>query len=530
MPAYDRISYSKYKEIHHMMGYQDPSQENMFLYNIYLENRVRKDHPLRRIRELVDFDFIYKEVENKYGKNGNVSVPPPTILKLMFLFFFYNVRSERELMETIPERLDWLWFLGYTLDSPIPNHSVLSKARTRWGKDVFQHFFERIVVQCVETGLVDGAKIFVDSSLIDADASNNSVVNKESLTRYLNERYRELEKRLDDAAQKEPDGPKSRSDVNKRHASTTDPDASIVKQGGKPKLFYKAHRSVDPLCEIITAVEVTPGAINEAHKMVDLIVSHEKNTDRGVKAVVADSKYGTIDNFLSCHDKNIKAHIPFLKKTHEDKGVKKGIFSEEQFVYDPDTNTMVCPAGKRLRKRTFHQHRQSTEYIGSKKDCFSCALQPRCTKNKLGRAVHRHIHKEKLDAMVVSSRTPQAKRDIKTRQNLMERSFARGTRYGFDKARWRGLWKVNIQEYIVSAIQNIQVLIRHTHKQRRWAFALFPNTAKTQRWLSGEILTQLLCRHIVRMKDACRHAFSIHPLVSCYAVQDCQPNRLGNTL
>ena len=58
-----------------MMGYHDPMQENMFLYNIYLENRVRKDHPLRKIKEIIDFNFIYKEVEDKYGKNGNVSVP-----------------------------------------------------------------------------------------------------------------------------------------------------------------------------------------------------------------------------------------------------------------------------------------------------------------------------------------------------------------------------------------------------------------------------------------------------------------------
>jgi transposase len=79
-----------------MMGYHEPPQESIFLYNIYLEDKVRKDHPLRRIDELIDFDFIYKEVDNKYGKNGNVSVPPPTILKLIFLLFFYNVRSERE--------------------------------------------------------------------------------------------------------------------------------------------------------------------------------------------------------------------------------------------------------------------------------------------------------------------------------------------------------------------------------------------------------------------------------------------------
>ncbi|MCX5816771.1 MAG: transposase, partial [Proteobacteria bacterium] len=141
---------------------------------------------------------IYKEVEDKYGQNGNVSVPPPVILKLIFLFFFYNIRSERELMETIPERIDWLWFLGYNLDSGIPDHSVLSKARKRWGKGIFQHFFERIVVQCVNAGLVDGTKIFMDASLIDANASNNSVVDTHSLKRYLDTGYQELENRLDD--------------------------------------------------------------------------------------------------------------------------------------------------------------------------------------------------------------------------------------------------------------------------------------------------------------------------------------------
>ena len=49
----------------------------------------------------------------------------------MLLLILYNVRSERELMAIIPMRLDWLWFLGYDLDDQIPNHSVLSKARTR---------------------------------------------------------------------------------------------------------------------------------------------------------------------------------------------------------------------------------------------------------------------------------------------------------------------------------------------------------------------------------------------------------------
>ena len=165
-----------------MMGYQPPPQETLFCMNVSLENRVRKDHVPRSIRNLIDFDFIYKEVEDNYGSNGNVSVPPVVILKLMLLLIFSNMRSERELMDTLPERLDWLWFLGYTLDSPIPDHSILSKARKRWGQEVFKSFFELIVLQCVKAGQVDGTKIFMDGSLIDANASNSSVIDTTSLS------------------------------------------------------------------------------------------------------------------------------------------------------------------------------------------------------------------------------------------------------------------------------------------------------------------------------------------------------------
>ncbi|MGZ3597547.1 MAG: transposase [Syntrophales bacterium] len=168
-----------------MMSYQSGHQPKLFYLQINLEERIHGQHILRSIRSRIDFDFIYHEVRDSYGENGNVSVPPPVILKMILLLILYNVRSERELMNTIPFRLVWLWFLGYDLDSIIPNHSVLSKARVRWGLSVFKNFFERIVWQCVEAGLVDGTKLFMDLSLIQADASNNSVIKGETLKPYL---------------------------------------------------------------------------------------------------------------------------------------------------------------------------------------------------------------------------------------------------------------------------------------------------------------------------------------------------------
>jgi transposase len=112
-----------------MMGVQQPPQSSLFYTGINIEKRVRSNHSLRKINDLIDFEFAYAELRDCYGSNGNVSVPPPVILKLMLLLVFYNVRSERELMDTLPERIDWLWFLGYDFDSEILNHSVLSKAR-----------------------------------------------------------------------------------------------------------------------------------------------------------------------------------------------------------------------------------------------------------------------------------------------------------------------------------------------------------------------------------------------------------------
>jgi len=167
--------------------------------------------------------------------------------------------------------------LEYDLDSEIPNHSVLSKARNRWGVEAFQRFFERIVWQCVEAGLVDGSKLFMDSSLVQADASNNSVINinKEMLKIHLVKGFDELESRLEEREKEDDDHEPKSGIANRNHLSTTDPDASVTSQGaGKPKLQYKAHRSVDAKAEIITATEVTPGEVNEAHLLSTLLSLH----------------------------------------------------------------------------------------------------------------------------------------------------------------------------------------------------------------------------------------------------------------
>lgn len=439
-----------------MMGYESDFQPKLFYYNINLEQRVPQNHPLRKIKETIDFDFIYKEVKDRYGDNGNVSVPPPVILKMMLLLILYNVRSERELMDTIALRLDWLWFLGYDLDSEIPNHSVLSKARRRWGVNAFKAFFERIVWQCVEAGLVDGKKLFVDASLIDANASNNSVVDTQSLKLNLNNKYRELEQRLDDL------GAQKQSSANSRYISTTDPDASVIRQkSGKSRLRYKTHRAVDPKYEVITATRVTAGSQDEGKVLKEMIHAHENNTQISIDTVVADSRYGKIDNFLMCHDLGIKAHIPSLEETQRGSGRKEGIFPKEAFTYNPDDDTFTCPAGQILRRRNYVKKRRHYEYKASANICAKCRLRERCTRAKHGSTLKRHIRQDELEMMLKIAHSREAKKDIKTRQHLSERSFAQSKRYGYKRARWRRLWRMQIQDFLIAALQNIMILINH---------------------------------------------------------------------
>jgi len=455
-----------------MMGFESDTQQKLFYTCLNLEKRIRKDHILRDIAKHIDFDFAYKQVEDKYGSKGNVSVPPPIILKMMLLLIFYNVRSERELTQTIPERLDWLWFLGYDLDDEVPNHSVLSKARVRWGLDVFRSLFESIVRQCVEAGLVDGSKIFTDASLVQADASNNSVVNQESLKRYLNKSYREMEKRLEDFNNLSRHDPGKQGRANRKHISTTDPDASVVRMGaGRSKLRYKIHRAVDEKAEVITATEVTAGEVNEAHRLTPLIDQHQRCTGKTVQTAVADSKYGTIDNYLACADRNIAPHFESLDKGQQGSGRRQGIFEPSEFVYNPEEDLFICPAGELLEPRKLKTSRNQIEYSATAKTCRRCSLKPQCTRSKQGRTLKRHVRQDELDRMLSTSESRRAKGDIRNRQHLMERSFARSYRYGYQRSRWRRLWRVQIQEYLTASIQNIMVLVRNVKEQGKAAAA-----------------------------------------------------------
>jgi hypothetical protein len=119
---------------------------------------------------------------------------------------------------------------------------------------------------------------------------------------------------------------------------------------------------VDERCEVITATEVTTGSVNEAHRMDSLLDAHEHNTTRPAEVCVADSKYGIIENYLSCHDRGVRSHFASFEHAHRGSGRQQGIFPKQAFEYDSGTDSFRCPAGERLTRRRFNAGRQQWEY------------------------------------------------------------------------------------------------------------------------------------------------------------------------
>jgi transposase len=450
-----------------MMGLNE-GQKELFSYQVDLDKRVRSDHPLRQVEQCVDFTFVRGEVADCYGYNGNVSVDPAVVLKMMFLLFFEDLTSERVLMRTIPERLDYLWFLGYGLDDEVPDHSVLSKARRRWGVEVFRNLFVRVVGQCLAAGLVDGKKIHVDASLIEANASRDSVLKgSPEMIAALKRIYQATESKLEDTTT-----PDSRIAVNDTMVSTTDPDAGLTRMGsGQSRPRYHHHRVVDDAQGVITAVETTSGSIAENKRLMGLVEQHAANTGRAADTVVADSKYGTAENYVACQQQGITTHMGDALSKQTNNPRCRGIFPDTAFAFDSATNTYRCPGGQTLMARRLHPRRRTWEYHTARGVCAACTLRVQCTRATYGRTIKRHEHQELLNRARQQAHSPAAYRDRRRRMHLAEGSFAdAANHHHFKRSRWRRLWRQQVQDYLIAVIQNVKILLKQT--ERRAATAM----------------------------------------------------------
>jgi transposase len=426
-----------------MMG-QHGQQQEIWAEPVNLGKLIPEDDPLRKINRILKLDFVREEVAPFYGRNGNESVDPVIIVKLMLLLFLDDVASERELLRVTAMRIDYRWFLGYDLTDAVPHHSVLSKARRKWGVDIFQRLFERVVTQCVEADLVDGSKIHLDSSLVNAHAALKTV--RKFSAEEIAAVCARTSERLDEPKES--------------WRSSTDPQAAVIRQGHQPsRPRYKTHRSVEDKSGVVTAVETTPGDVDEGQKMMTLVKQHHHTTGARAATVIADCKYGTVENFVVAQQQGLTTHMADLARSQNRSGRPEAIFSSEAFHYDEKTDTYVCPANQRLYRRNYHPARHYWEYAGRKEVCSSCSLRPACTRNKKARTLNRHEQQALLDKGRKQSLSEAGRSDRKRRQHWMEGSFAdAANNHGIKRARWRGLWKQTIQDLLIATCQNLRKL------------------------------------------------------------------------
>ncbi len=207
----------------------------LFSY-VDLEARVRRDHPLRPIRMIVNeaLSALEREFAALYSPIGRPSIPPEKLLRAMLLQAFYSIRSARLLMERLEYDLLFRWFVGIGVDDAVWDHSVFSKNRDRLLEgDIAAKFLAAVLAQPKVKKLLSSDHFSVDGTLIEAWASMKSVKAKDgSGEPPAQGGGRNVE--ADFHGQKR---------SNDTHASTTDPDARLYRKGrGKEtKLCFIGH-------------------------------------------------------------------------------------------------------------------------------------------------------------------------------------------------------------------------------------------------------------------------------------------------
>jgi transposase len=458
---------------------------------VSLEDLVPRDHFYRRLEETLDLSFVRDLVRRLYARGGRPSVDPVVFFKLQLVMFFEGLRSERELMRVAADRLSVRWYLGYDLHEPLPDHSNLTRTRERFGLPVFRRFFERIVEECVEAGLVRGDELFFDSTKVEGNAAVDSLAPRWAVEAHLGELFDEgqaghgpgvhAEARLPtaadpalrerNAAQEDwisRDGAQDRSfqgpwraRTSDTRASRTDPDATPMTWGASGRrLGYQAHYVVDGgKARIILNALVAPAEVTENRPMLDLLWRTCFRWKLRPHHVTADGKYGTLENVAVLEAAGVRAYLAL----HES-GSRPGYFTKGEFRYDSEADVYSCPAGKLLRplgkKEGEDRADRETYYRAKAAECDSCPLKPRCTTNKNGRQLHRYPGERHVDLVRSYRGTAPYEKALRKRKVWIEPLFAEAKEWhGMRKFRLRPLRRVNAEALLVAAGQNIKRLL-----------------------------------------------------------------------
>ena len=489
---------------------------------ISLEALVPPEHFYRRLERTLDLAFVRDLVRDYYADRGRPSVDPVVFFKLQLVLFFEGLRSERQLMAVVADRLSLRWYVGYDLGEPLPDHSSLTKIRERYGVATFRRFFEAILERCREAGLLWGEELYADATKVQANAGYASYQPRFAVEAHLQQLFADgAAPPSGDAAPTPPDGGaadraastaptelpqlqpadveataglaatnETRCDWLAAHGrpprqaavpsacwaadyrvSTTDADATVLNlKNGGPRLGYHAHYLVDGgKARLILNVLVTPAEVKENEPFLDLFRQARFRWHLRPRQVTGDSKYGTTEIVAALERQGIHAYMPLPAPNP-----RQGLYPKDAFTYDAAQDAYVCPQGTPLPREHTSYTEQSVHYRAPAAVCNACPCKARCTTSDHGRLVGRRFDEAFLDRVRGYAGTAAYEKALRKRGVWVEPLFAEAKDWhGLRRFRLRGLEKVNREALLVAAGQNLKRLL----SRRGWGRRPWPGGA-----------------------------------------------------
>ena len=282
----------------------DSDNQQVLLAYVSLEDRVPKDHPIRRIKVMCDQELkrLSPIFDKMYSKTGRPSIPPERVLKSLILIALYSVRGERQLCEQLDYNLLYRWFLDMNVVENSFDHSVFSKNRERlMNHEVGKLFFDAVVKQARTSGLMSDDHFTVDGTLIDAWASLKS--------------FRKIEEEPKDSPPDDPGNPtvdfhgEKRS--NQTHQSKTDPESKLMRKsaGKEAKLSYSAHALMENRNGLLVDFQVASATRSSEWECAEEMLKRQARKRVKPKTLGGDKGYDTRGFVAKLRSRKITPHV-----------------------------------------------------------------------------------------------------------------------------------------------------------------------------------------------------------------------------
>lgn len=446
-----------------MMGRLNQDQGQLF-YSFNLEEVVPGDHQVRGIAAVLDLSWLHGELAPHYSSTGRPSIDPALIIRMLILGYIFAIRSERALCREVQVNLAYRWFCGLGLEDKVPDHSAFTRARNERFRDgdILRRVFERVVGTCIDAGFVGGEGFAVDASLIEADANKcrsipgdkwDKDIAPTTATRAVKDYLANLDNEAYGAA----------SAKVPKFVAPSDPAAQWTgAQKSKAIFAYADNYLIDVKFGIIMDVEASR-AIRQAEVGASRTMIQRTEDRFGIKPdwLAGDTAYGSAANLgWLVDEKDIEPHIPIIDKSNRDDGT----FSRSDFVYDPNRDVYVCPAGHDLRTTGRVNYDDAYRYLTSLAICRDCPLKGRCCPKSPQRKITRSIHEPARDVardIATTDAYEQTRRDRKKVEMLFAH-LKRILRLG--RLRLRGPSGAQDEFTLAAIAQNLRRLAKLTAK------------------------------------------------------------------